>query len=82
MRPLGTILPTAKTHALNDAHFLRVTAAQKRIAKQQLSAFTHRVVGTEDRYYDGDDRYAIVSFQSFRVLWFTKKADGHFYAAK
>ena len=82
MRPLETILPNAKTHAINEAHFLRVTAEQRRIAKQQLSAFVHRVVDTEDRYYDGADRYAIVSFQNLRVLWFTKKADGHWYAAK
>lgn len=82
MRPLGTILPTAKTHALNESHFLRVTAEQKRIAKQHLSAYTHRVVGTEDRYYDGADRFAIVSFQNPRVLWFVRKADGCWYAAK
>jgi hypothetical protein len=52
-------------------------------ARAKLSGFERARVGDEIRYYDGADRYALVSFHdTARVLWFDRRADGYWYSVK
>ena len=80
MKPLGTVLPTAKS--------IRETAiwAAERERKRDRVAETHpdlkntvrRMVGGEYRYYRTDSEYAIVSMRDFRLRWFEVRDDGDY----
>ena len=72
MKPLGTILPTADSLRKTDQWFIRDERKKEEIAKQHLSQFERKVEQLETRYYDGEDRYAIVGSR-YQILWFEKR---------
>ncbi len=74
---LGTVLPTAKSIAINNAFAKRDFARRESIASRQLKDCTRRLVGGEVRYYDTTDQYAIVSRQG-KVLWFAVTPNGDY----
>lgn len=77
MKTIGTVIPTARDFAINNAFAKRESADKARIAAAtpELTNCDRRVVGGEVRYYDTADQYAIVSRQG-KVLWFAVTADG------
>ena len=77
MKTMGTVMPTARDFAINNAFAKREAANKARIASStpELKTCDRRVVGGEVRYYDTADQYAIVSRQG-TVLWFAVTADG------
>jgi hypothetical protein len=77
MTQLGTILPTAKTLALDDKHAEAMRRRTDAIGKRELGHCERRVVGGEVRYYDTTDQYAVVSRQG-TILWFAVREDGDY----
>ena len=74
---IGTVLPTKKSLAADDAYAKRVARDKERVANLELKHCTRKVVGGEVRYYDTTDQYAIVSRQG-NVLWFAVTPDGDY----
>jgi hypothetical protein len=85
MKPplLGTILPTAASEAASDRHYEQTERDKRTVAAAHpvLSRITPTQYGGENCYFTAPDRYAIVS-RSLRVLWFERRADGHWYATR
>ncbi len=79
MKPksLGTILPTAKSLAINDAYAIDLTEKQRQVAKQHLSDCVSRIVGMEQRYYLRPTIYAIVD-RHLTIRWIEHRADGDY----
>ncbi len=77
MKTIGTVLPTSRDIAINNAFAKREAKEKERIASStpELAGCDRRIVGGEVRYYDTTDQYAIVSRQG-RVLWFAVCPDG------
>lgn len=80
MKPLGTILPTKESMECNELFAQREKAERLRIGAENLSQFEYRVVAGEDRWYDGDDRFAIVG-RTRKILWFERR-NGDWYSIK
>jgi hypothetical protein len=79
---LGTILPTRASLAADEAYARDVARRQAETARAcGLTAYPARREQGETRYYATPDRYAVASARrADRVLWFARRADGHFYA--
>ena len=79
MTRLGTILPTAKSLAINDECARKEAAMKARVAAgdARLRNCDRRVVGGEVRYYDTVDQYAIVG-RDGQVKWFAVTPEGDF----
>lgn len=75
---LGTFFTDKEPAAVRKAR-LRNEKAVSDHGRQALGNLDRRVEGGEVRYYDGENRYAIVN-RSLRVLWFEKRKGG-WYAA-
>lgn len=72
---LGTILPTKKSEKAGDAAFLKNQKAIRYI-ESTLGQYDRINHYGEIRFYDGPSRYAVVSRQSLKVLWFEFRNDG------
>lgn len=81
MMPLGTIIATPQQHAAADRFADQQEAKRQAIGEKLLGHLERRIVGCEIRYYDGANRYAMMS-RSNRTLWFERRADGDWYAAR
>lgn len=79
MKPLGTILPDAKSLAATAAYYKSNQEMKDRVAAsaRELTGCTRKIVGGEVRYYDTTDQYAIISRQG-KILWFQVRADGDY----
>jgi hypothetical protein len=76
---IGTIFATDKQLRKMDAFADKQEKARRALGAKDLGHLDKRNEGGEVRYYDGANRYAIVS-RSMRVLWFEKR-NGGWYAA-
>ncbi len=72
---IGTIFATDKQLKEMDRHSDKQGEARRALGAKDLGHLDKRNEGGEVRYYDGANRYAIVS-RSMRVLWFTKRNGG------
>ena len=79
-RAIGTVLPTRESERAGDKVFLADQKRKAEVGKVQLSNFHRRSEDGEIRYYDGENRYAIVNSMG-RILWFERRVDG-WYAAR
>lgn len=77
---LGTILPDAETHRLENEFYNRQVAAAAKIASHDklLKKCCRKIVGGELRYYLRENIYAVVGLNSLKVLWFEVRLDGEF----
>ena len=83
MKSLGTILPTAATLRLADEYAERAEQLNRDTARRTgIDKLEMRHEQGETRYYDGPNRYAVASRRPGVVLWFERREDGYFYAAK
>ena len=73
---IGTILPNYKTLAKHDAHADKVAQEHRRKADRMLSKYRRIYKGGEDRYYDGDDKYAVLGRDGV-VRWFSVHHDAN-----
>jgi hypothetical protein len=80
-KTLGTILTTSDDWKIIERVAAKDKRDQQSIVKGKLSQYVERFVEGETRYYDGENRYAIVGI-NLRVLWFEQKEDGYCYACK
>lgn len=78
---LGTILPTRESERIGDKIYRADQKRKAEVGKSQLSRFDRRAEQGEVRYYDGANRYAVVNSMG-RILWFEKRKDGFWYAAR
>ena len=76
---IGTIFATDKQLKEMDHHSDKQEKARRSLGAKDLGHLCKRNEGGEVRYYDGANRYAVVS-RSMRVLWFAKR-NGGWYAA-
>lgn len=74
----GTVLPSKESLRLGDAHYTKQRVKALAVAKTELSAFRKVVTKGEERYYDGERRYAIVSTRDMKVRWFRVTENGDF----
>jgi hypothetical protein len=80
MKNLGTIFATEAELARSDAFFDGLKLVRESLAKTpDLSSLARRIVDGETRWYDGENRFAVVN-ASGRRLWFTKKGNDWFAA--
>ena len=77
MTKLGTVLPTKKTIAINNAHAVSTAKKQKSVAEKELSGLTTRFVCGETRHYKTATIWAIVG-RDMTVKWFETRADGDY----
>lgn len=77
MKKIGTILPTAKSISLTNQWASKNDARKNRIAAKELRHCSRAVVGGETRYYESDDKYAVVSNKG-KILWFRVTPEGDF----
>lgn len=75
MKQIGTVLPTRKSLACDDAYAAREFARKARIAGEQLPEMKEKLVAGEMRYYKTSTLYAIIS-RSGEVFWFEVREDG------
>jgi len=73
----GTIMPTAKSLRADDEYAKKVELKMAKVVKAKLSKLRYVRNGGENRYYDGEKRYAVVSHTTFEVLWFTVHHDSN-----
>ena len=72
---IGTIFANENQLKEMDCHSNKQEKARRALGAEALGDLDKRNEGGEVRYYDGANRYAIVS-RSMRVLWFTKRSGG------
>ena len=78
MKPLGTIFASESHLAAFDAFFdQQKQARESRSKTSDLANFSRRIVDGETRWYDGENRFAVVN-SAGRRLWFTKKGSDWF----
>lgn len=73
---LGTILPTKRSLQISEDIYQKELTQRRKIAKMHLSQYEYRVVGGEDRYYNGN-KYAIVT-RRMEIRWFEVRKDGDY----
>lgn len=80
---LGTVLPTAKSLAVNDRHHRGAVHRSANIAaaSPDLKDAIRRTVGGEVRYYLNETTYATVPHGLFQVLFFEIRDDGDYWVA-
>jgi len=76
MKPLGTILPNAKTLTLNDAFCQERKAQEVKKADQTYAKLSKQVISGEVRYYKSPTIYVLPN-----GLWFKQRQDGYWYAS-
>lgn len=78
MKQLGTILPTPESERLSARIAAREATARKAAETRLLGGrgYSRQIIGGETRFYDGANRYAIISSRTLRPLWFTRRDDG------
>lgn len=74
---LGTILPTAKSLRMADAHAARIADQCAQVGKSKLAGCKIKRLGRETRYYSSPYRYAVVD-RSMTVRWFDVREDGDY----
>jgi len=68
---LGTILPDARIEMLSDIQHRKDVLQREATGRKHLSQYHKTTVEGETRYYDGPNRYAIVSRRDCKsILWF------------
>jgi hypothetical protein len=72
---LGTILPTQKSLAIDNAYAIKTNQEKERIGKNIKG--TKKNVGGEVRYYTSKNKYSIVS-NNLKVLRFEVRSDGDY----
>jgi hypothetical protein len=78
---LGTILPTKESLQIGENQFIKNELRAKNLENTLSSKFQKKIECGETRFYDGVNKYAIVSRRSFDTLWFVKK-DGEWHSEK
>ena len=77
---IGTIFANRKQLAKMDKHSDKQEKARLQLAHKTLGHLENRHEQGEIRFYDGENKYAILSTRTSKVLWFVKRSDG-WYAA-
>jgi hypothetical protein len=78
MKHLGTIFATETELTRSDVFFDSLKFARESLAKTpDLSSLARRIVDGETRWYDGENKFAVVNASGQR-LWFAKKGNDWF----
>ncbi len=77
---IGTIYASRKQLAKMDKHSDKQEKERLQLAHKMLGHLEKRHEQGEVRFYDGNDKYAILSSRTSKALWFVKRKDG-WYAA-
>lgn len=78
MRQAGTILPNKESLHTNDRHCREKNRKAEEIANRLLKHCAMKKVQGENRYYESEDKYAIVSTRDLKIRWFKVMADGDY----